>query len=286
MPERRELTRQPTRTRALLLADEQLPDVPAWVIKIANATKCLQSLPVQLILVAVEIVIWVYASYAASKAAFAAGYVDSLPCAGRATLFFSLVALMACVDFLVMVRAIGHIDMPNPWMFSKQGAAAMYKSLSEMVISVPVYLLIFWLPLCLWLRDGFDEFVVAAPLCFVALVIHNLCNACTFSFWGKHLELTQAKFAKRLVTGEFSYEQAVAEYATVNLERKASAQFLSSSSISIGILFVSMAVLLYDFEIRPWGGWYFGVLYISQALSIILIFNPWLGLHEWPEVLS
>ena len=58
--------RQPT--RALLLADEHHADVPGFVATVTNSTKCLQLLPVQLLLLIVEFAIWGYAAYAASKA--------------------------------------------------------------------------------------------------------------------------------------------------------------------------------------------------------------------------
>ena len=60
----------------------------------------------------------------------------------------------------------------------------------------------------------------------VGVAIHNLCNAMSFAFWAAHNELTQGKFTKRLVTGELTYEQAVAAYAEVNKERKAVASAL------------------------------------------------------------
>ena len=46
-----------------------------------------------------------------------------------------------------------------------------------------------------------------------------------------------------------------------------------------------MAIVLYDFEIRPWSGWPFFVIYVTQALGVILQFIPWLALHDWPNTL-
>ena len=51
------------------------------------------------------------------------------------------------------------------------------------------------------------------------------------------------------------------------------------------LYFLYMAIVLYDFEIRPWGGWPFVLVYISSTLMLVLAMGPWLILNDWPDEL-
>ena len=44
-----------------------------------------------------------------------------------------------------------------------------------------------------------------------------------------------------------------------------------------------MAIVLYDFEIRPWGGWHLAFIYAMAAISLVLQLTPFISLHAWPE---
>ena len=48
-------------------------------------------------------------------------------------------------------------------------------------------------------------------------------------------------------------------------------------------MFLYQAVVLYDFEIRPWSGWPFALIYICTALTIIFTMTPWLVHNDWPD---
>ena len=92
-------------------------------------------------------------------------------------------------------------------------------------------------------------------------------------------------FTKQVLTGELSYEEAVVAYTAVNKERKAVAKSLMNASNTFILYFLYMAIVLYDFEIRPWGGWPFVLVYISSTLMLVLAMGPWLILNDWPDEL-
>ena len=81
------------------------------------------------------------------------------------------------------------------------------------------------------------------------------------------------------------HPSAVAEYALVNKERKGMSRALRRFQLSFGLWMLAMAVVLYDWEIRPWGGWHFALVYILYALVLIAQLSPWFALHDWPDEL-
>ena len=273
----------PTAARQLL---EDNPELPRWVTRALAASIIVHRPPVQVLLVLFHLGCHIYGAYAAMEAAVAMGYADSVwPCGFRASLFFTAGCALMVVDWIVTLIAMKDKGMVSPWDNTKQAKAAVHKVLSEFVVVVIFSWLILWVPVVIWLRNAIDKFIVALILMLIAELFQQFGTCFSYSFWAVHNEMTQEKFAKQLVAGELAYEEAATAYCSVNQERKAVARGLGAVSFAMAFYALMMAIVLYDFEIRPWSGWPFFVVYVTQALGVILQFIPWLALHDWPNKL-
>ena len=258
-------------------------DVPSWVGAAISKASILRRSSVQLLSVVVMGGLLAGAAYFSADATVAAGYVHTIPCGFRASLFILISALMNLIDFAGMLNVMGDKDVPSAWAQTKQAQHAMHKSLSE---ALPVFIVAYTLnmgPVIVWLWAGISRFAIAICFHVVATVMQIALATFTWSFWSAHCDMSQAKLTKRVVTGELSYEAAVTEYALVNKERKALARGLGKMQGSFGLYLLMMAVVVYDWEIRPWGGWHFALIYILYALTLVLQLTPWFAMHDWPE---
>ena len=192
---------------------------------------------------------------------------------------------MSFVDFVATLFIMRDKDLPNPWDSTKVSLAAVQKSVGEIFPIVVVGFIIQLGPVIAWIWTAIDHFICPMVLQITGYFIQNIFIACTYNFWTAHNDLVQINFTRRLTTGELTYEQAVAEYALVNKYRKAMSRALASASWSFQLYMLMMAVVLYDFEIRPWGGWHFALIYVMYAISLVLQLSPWFALHEWPNEL-
>ena len=259
------------------------PDAPAWVSGVIRKASVISHSTVQLL--AVVLLGGVYAGvvYGSADATVAAGYVHTIPCGFRASLFILVSAVMNWIDFVGMLIIMCDKDLPSAWDQTKQAAHAMSKSLSE---ALPVFMVAFTIsmgPVIVWLWAGISHFVYAICLQILGMAMNITLATFTYSFWSAHCEMSQAKLTKRVVTGELSYETAVTEYAVVNKERKALSRGLGKMQCSFGLYLLLMAVVVYDWEIRPWGGWHFALIYCLYALTLVLQLSPWFALHDWPD---
>ena len=264
--------------------DESPSTTPDWVPRVVKWTSVIHRPVVKLGLTAMHFAIFAYAAYATTDAAIAAGYAHTRGCAARASLFYIIGCIMMPLDWVSMV-ILQDKELPSPWApMSKTTLAALHETLSALPATLVVIVIMQMGPVMLWLGgEGLSAWIPALCLQVLGFILHNLCNALTFNFWAVHNGMTQAHFTRRVTTGELTYEEAVSAYMAVNQQRKALARALSFASVTFMLIFAYMAVVLYDFEIRPWGGWQFVLVYVSNCLILILTMNPWLSLNDWPE---
>ena len=268
-------------------------ETPAWVGRVVKATSAIQRWPAQLVALAFHWASFAYSAYAATKAAHKAGIVspglgfsDSPACAARASLFYSISCAMMGVDFLYFFVMMRDKELTSVWAApTKQILRAAHKTLTEAPVMLLARLVLNWVPILVWLRDALGTFAPAFCLAFAATIGQNTMNALTFNFWAAHNGLSQSAFTARLVTGELTYEQAVSDFARVNSERKAVARGLRAARLTMIFYMLSMAVILYDFEIRPWAGLPFAIIYACNVISFVLMLEPFLALHDWPDEL-
>lgn len=260
-------------------------DIPAWVGSVIRTTSGIRTLPGQLMCLALVIGLEAVVAYGFADASVAAGYVHAMPCGFRASLFLCLFAVMNVFDTAAMLRGMADKDMPSPWDQTKQAMSAVHKGFVESGPVVVVGMAIMFGPVVVWLWESGTAMIYPLVLQFVESAMQSLLGALTFNFMACHAETSQSKLLRRLVTGELSYEAAVAEYALVNKERKGLSRALRRFQFSFALFMLGMAVVLYDWEIRPWGGWHFALIYVVYSLSLILQLSPWFALHDWPDEL-
>ena len=274
-------------TGPLLVNERQDQDdeTPAWVGRFLRSASIINLPLVQFSVMMLLAGLYSAVAYLMVDATIAAGYARTMPCGFRASLFFAIGELMSFVDFVATLFIMRDKDLPNPWDSTKVSLAAVQKSVGEIFPIVVVSFIIQLGPVIAWIWTAIDHFICPMVLQITGYFIQNIFIACTYNFWTAHNELVQINFTRRLTTGELTYEQAVAEYALVNKYRKAMSRALASASWSFQLYMLMMAVVLYDFEIRPWGGWHFALIYVMYAISLVLQLSPWFALHEWPNEL-
>ena len=271
-------------TQQMLLVNEEQQAVPSWVARVLAGCAVLRQPMAQLLFTVMQLALWVYSSYGTVLAAHAAGLADSLACSARASLFMFLQCAMMVVDGLALIALLNDKKLPSAWTSSKQAAAAAHKSLSGFPAIYVVCMAILLPPLIWWVHDV--QFIPVLIALSLAAFNHNLVAALTVNFLAAHVEISQGKFTKALVTGELTYEQAVSDYARVNKERKDVASgLLKELSVAFPLYFLCMGVVLYDFEIRPWGGGPFFLFYVMNTIMMVVSMSPFLMLHDWPEEL-
>ena len=178
--------------------------------------------------------------------------------------------------------------LPQPWAHGdKLAMVSAKKALANVPVTVLVVLVMGFVPYIIWLRHALMPVVPAMILEVYCIVQHNMLNAVTFEFKAIYHDATQRRFVHKLTTGEFAYDEAIAAYSKVNTARKAVANGLMTSAGPFWVLwFCPQAVLLYDAELRPWGGWPLGVVFVTNILTVLLILNQFVGLNDWPDELS
>lgn len=276
-------------TRRLIELDSEgggfAESVPSWVVSVLKYTSPLNRPLGKVLLTVLECCMFAYGAYGVTDAVQAAGFVETRGCAVRASLWFVVASVTYPIDFMIMLYTTPK-DLPNIWTsHTKQTMQAAHKSLKELPAAFVVLLILSTVPTCLWLRDGLSIFAPALCVLVVGLLGHMLCNATTFQFIAVHSELSQVQLTRKVITGTLTYEEAVSAYMVVNKERKAVARALSNAALTFALMFLYQAVILYDFEIRPWSGWPFAVIYIANTLALVLTMSPWLVLNDWPDEL-
>ena len=257
-------------TRQMLLADtERQMDAPTWVTKFIVLTSVFRRGPMFALLTLQHFACFAFWAYSIVHASFTAGLVHEKDCAPRAGLFAIVLSLVQPVDWLATFLAGRNEALPNAWVPSKEVVTAVHRTLQEAGGAVVVSIVLTFIPVVLWVREGIDTmFVLGAIAGVLGVTIHSVWIAVTFNFWIAHHELAQGRFTKRLITGELGYEQAVAEYATINNGRKAVSGAMKLAGPTMATYLLGMAVVLYDFEIRPWGTWPLVVFFITNALCV------------------
>ena len=279
---------EPTRDNAgRLLVNEPLPfeqqDTPSWVGSVQCKTSGLRTVPGKLAVLTLTIGLESAVAYGFADASVTAGYVHSTSCGFRASLFLCIFACANVLDVAMSLRCLGDKSMPSAWDQTKQAMSAVHKGIVEAAPVAVIGLLIMFGPVIVWLWESGTAMIYPIVLQFVESSLHTVIGALTYSFMACHCEMTQSKFLRRLVTGELSYETAVSEYALVNKERKGLSRALGGFQLSFALFMLAMATVLYDWEIRPWGGWHFALIYIMYALSLVMQLSPWFTLHDWPD---
>ena len=201
---------------------------------------------------------------------------------------------MLFCDFCSMLYFSSSPELPNIFSGSKRALAIAHKQLLELPVVVLVGMLFQLLPTVGWLQ-GFSRGLAPGPglgagvliiVVFLLSIPHNLLNQLSFAFWAAHNEAEQARFKEQLVTGQFGYDAAVTAYHGLNTNRRALAKSLRIGAAPFFVFFMlSQAVLLYDFELRPWGNAALAVLFVTNALAFLIFMTPWIGLHDWPDEL-
>lgn len=273
-----------------LLINEASPDTPLWVSKVLSCAEYFYTRRSGIIIVTIfHFAGCALAVWSAINAAQTVGLAHSPVCAARACLFFELSCLCLFCDFLSMLVFNRIPELPTVFTASKQALALAHKQLVELPVMIMIGLLFQLLPVVVWLK-GFTSGFSGSGVTILAVVLvtlpHNILNQLSFSFWATQNEAEQRRFEKALVSGHFSYDDAVTAYRTINASRRVLAKQLRLGAACFFFIFmISQAVLLYDYELRPWGSPALLVLFCTQTLAFLLFMTPWIGLHDWPDQL-
>lgn len=129
----------------------------------------------------------------------------------------------------------------------------------------------------------------AVVLLLPVVLMHQCLNAVGFVYEATYTEQAQKAFAAMMFHRERgpSYEDAEEAYRRVNATRKELMRNIENG----GTLFLmpylaQQALLLYDYELRPWGGWPLGLCFVVNAFTFMVFMNPLVGLNDWPEELA
>ena len=253
---------------------------PEWVPRVVGALKRLKHWQWQLPMAAAQAFIIIVSCYCLQHAAKTAGLADSTWCSWRASFFFIFTCCSAFCDFHGMLAFLrsSEEDLPSPWNQGRMGLSAAEICLSSVPGNVVAVSILQLLPIVLWLRHGFAEFAPAALLIVTIFEpLHNILNALTFEFWAIFIRKSQSEFADPLVQGELTVGGALRAFGRVNSHRKAVARAVRSQLFFVFLFFcLQQAVLLYDFELRSWGGWPFAVNFVTNVLVFIFLFEPYI----------
>ena len=276
--------------------DGENPAVPAWVPGVL-ASSC-AGFPALVSWYVVHCAVYAYSGYAATRAIEAADLVNESDargggCATRAGLFFYVVCAMAVVDPLVSLGAMSDPTLASPWGgWGMEGGERRrtLRAARDALLTVPVAVvasgIMLLLPIVLWLRRGLGEFAVAAGLMLVDNVGWQYLTAVTYTLWAMRNAAEQRRLQDAITAGDLTPEGATERFSRVNAQRKALGRAMEKGGISFALVLLQQVVLLYDFELRPWAGWPFFVLFVTNCLSCFMLFDPWIGLGDWPDELA
>ena len=274
-----------------LLGNHEDAEMTPWVGRVLDASKFIRRLPAQLLLTAAYVAVMVYSSYAATRAAIAAGLASADGCSTRACLFWVVTCIVQIADWcsmLFMMRGEALEEhLPSPWDQNKLSRQCVNKCMKMWPGEGLAALIFGMVPALIWLRNGMSEFIGAALLDIPIALLHNWLNALTFNFYAVYAKAWQHEFTNSVTSGELTYAAAVVSYSRVNSCRKALSSVLERClPTTMGLFLLVQAILLYDFEFKPWSGWIFGVWFVFNVLVMLMGFEPWIGLNDWPEELS
>lgn len=255
--------------------------------------KCLKASPLAaaafFILYAFSSALAAYATTLAAHSAHLANlntHSSHTLCATRASLFFVIGAVCMVVDFASMLVYLQvSTDMPSPWDNATPVRRAINKSISHVVPMTVAAFTLGIVPVIIWLRDGgLADFAGAAVLLVLIYLAHNTVNAITFHFQQVYLEDMESAFLCALKANELDYDAAVNAYSDVNANRKKFGRSVSRGFFSFFLCYLLMqAVVLYDAELRPWGGWPFFLIFVANTCVTIMAMEPFIGLNDWPD---
>eukprot|EP00282_Hemiselmis_andersenii_P029076 CAMPEP_0169456574 /NCGR_PEP_ID=MMETSP1042-20121227/16424_1 /TAXON_ID=464988 /ORGANISM="Hemiselmis andersenii, Strain CCMP1180" /LENGTH=353 /DNA_ID=CAMNT_0009568803 /DNA_START=155 /DNA_END=1213 /DNA_ORIENTATION=+ len=259
--------------------------VPEWVPPVLERLAFIRSLPVQLMCTAVHATLLALVAYYSTWVAQAAGMAEG-PCATRSALALILVCVASSMDWCSMIRTIRNAALPSPWDARRLNRKAAYDSLSMYPAAIVGNFVFATLPPVIWLRSALAEVAVLALAVTIMSLAHNALNSLTFTFWAIYTDTWQREFVRALTGGGLSYDSAVEEYRRLNACRKTVAHALEEVITPFLLVYMlGQAVLLYDFEYRPWGGWPYLLWFVSQTVAVVFFMDPWIGLNDWPEEL-
>ena len=263
---------------ALLAVDSSF--TPNWVPRVLVVSRLLRHWQWQLPLVAVHASLVCFAWRCLPLAAQAAGLTDSSWCSVRASLFWIVGGCGSICDFVAMLAYLRSAegDLPSAWDQSRLSLEAAHHSLAKVPENIVAASIFQVLPVVLWVRHGLAKFAVAAILMVTIFAfLHFGINALTFEFWGVFIQKSQSEFADTLARGELTFSEAVRAFGRVNAQRKAVAKAVKTCVIGFFSFFcLQQAIMLYDFELRSWGGWIFGANFVSNVLVVVFIFEPYI----------
>ena len=139
-------------------------------------------------------------------------------------------------------------------------------------------------PIVLWLRQGFLAYLPGVLVFSAAMVAHFLLEAVVSETQILFHNQQQHTFIQNLVCGRYTYDVAVEAYHCINSTRKVFADTVNTYQNPWFVLwFLGQGILVYDYELKSWGAWPLGFLYMAQTLAAVGWFQPWLELSEWPS---
>ena len=262
---------------------------PAWVRDAARRGALLARAAVAAALCAAYAGGWCYAAYATASAVDAAGLAKGW-CAWRASAWLVCVGLFTFGDFAIMLWLVPRgfsRALPAPWHASAAAAEALRRSMEQLPGNIVGSFVLQLVPLGLWVRNAEVKLVAALVLLATLTVMHQVVNVYVFVYMGVYTEGAQRRFEETLLRrGGLSYDDTVEEYAAVNDTRKALASALKGASTITYMFLFAQALLIYDFELRPWAGWSLGLCFLCNALALAFYMQPLIGLNDWPEELT
>ena len=259
---------------------------PAWVATALSWSSFARRVPGKVALTIAYLALWAAAIAIQIRAAQVAGLAVG-ECAARACLFMIFHGSFCLVEWLAMLFYLGDNKLPSPWNVGRLNREAAHESLSELPAAVIIVSLTQMLPTALWLRGALSEYAPAIPVLLILAVAHNWIAMLGPGHWIYYLGKTQREFTEALTNSEMGYDEAVAAFSSVNACRKVVSRAMERCEAGAWLLFLALqATLLYDFELRPWGGWPLGLCFVANVLSFVLMMGPYVGMNEWPLEVS
>jgi hypothetical protein len=273
-------------TESLLGSGNEQTELPAWLLQAVRADAALRRRPgQQMALFAAHAAVMAYTAYAGTRAIEAAGLADAGGCSARAALSLVISCILTSLDFVSMLILSRDGRSPSPCESDRLSMQAAYQSLSMLPAMVVGSNLLQLGPILIYLRNGLAEFVVAILLCVLISLPQNAVNALTFNFCNVYSQLTQQEFQEVVTKGELTFEAATAWYGRVKKCRRAVAAALEQTNAVMLLFFLVQAIILYDSELKPWGGWPLGLIYVTNVLVLLTQLEPSIGLNDWPDEL-
>ena len=258
-------------------------DLPRWMARLQAASKPLYSTGTQLAVALFSAALIGSSAVAVAHGALESGHAHSTGCAVRASLYWVVMSVQVFADLISMFCFMHDPSLPTVY-DADANTEAIRRSFADFPTNFVVVLVLNLTPTLLWLRNGgLAMGAIVVGLVALWLPIY-LVATCQFSYLAQLATVSQEGMEKALEEGHLSYDAALDMYNEVKAVRRVASSMLTKTcNIIFPLYLFSMGVMLYDFELMPWGHWPLGLAFLTNMVAMMAFMEPFVGLNDWPD---